>query len=438
MSDQHSVKSMVKTPPTSEHYVERPACSANFGLNSVAIGIFLIVPFVLKNTTGMGSLGITLFALVAAVLPLVIYDLKQGAMPRLEPRRSDPDVGSRILVKLFALTVIQAVLLGWYWLMRHYFDATFLDTFFAALKIIWPALLIVMPVYVYIVDQRQSEPEDILWKTGRLLLGQKSAAPAKEWKRFAAVWFIKGFFIPYMFVILVRYMDLILQAPPVLDWTLMHIWLLDLCYTVDIAYGVLGYVLTCRLFGTHVRSTDPTILGWIVCLVCYGWFNANFGLSLLTYDDGLQWNDWFVLNPPVFWTAYVLILGLTFIYALSTVAFGYRMSNLTYRGIITSGPYRFTKHPAYLCKVASWWLISVPFLSIDGNDAAVRHTLALTAISVIYFLRAKTEENHLSNYPEYVAYAEWINEHGIFRWIGRILPWARYSQARTRRWGSRI
>ena len=59
-------------------------------------------------------------------------------------------------------------------------------------------------------------------------------------------------------------------------------------------------------------------------------------------------------------------LFLVLVYCLATVAFGYRMSNMTYRGIITSGPYRFTKHPAYLGKVASWWLISLPFFSNEG------------------------------------------------------------------------
>ena len=39
-----------------------------------------------------------------------------------------------------------------------------------------------------------------------------------------------------------------------------------------------------------------------------------------------------------------------------------RFSNLTHRGIITNGPYRYSKHPAYLAKNLSWWLVSMPFM----------------------------------------------------------------------------
>ena len=39
---------------------------------------------------------------------------------------------------------------------------------------------------------------------------------------------------------------------------------------------------------------------------------------------------------------------LTAIYAWGTVAFGIRFSNLTHRGILTNGPYAWTRHPAYV------------------------------------------------------------------------------------------
>ena len=53
-------------------------------------------------------------------------------------------------------------------------------------------------------------------------------------------------------------------------------------------------------------------------------------------------------------------------------------------------------------------------------------------ICFIYYLRAKTEENHLSIYPEYVEYANWINEHGIFRWVGKILPFTKFSEEKAK------
>ena len=50
----------------------------------------------------------------------------------------------------------------------------------------------------------------------------------------------------------------------------------------------------------------------------------------------------------------------------------------------------------------------------------------MVGTNLVYFLRARTEERHLSHDPVYVAYALWINEHGIFHRLGKLLPWLRY------------
>jgi protein-S-isoprenylcysteine O-methyltransferase Ste14 len=121
-----------------------------------------------------------------------------------------------------------------------------------------------------------------------------------------------------------------------------------------------------------------------------------------------------------------LILALVLIYSLCTVSFGLRFSNLTHRGIITGGPYRFSKHPAYLAKNLSWWLISVPFVSEQGWSAALRNSCILGLLNLVYFARARTEERHLSRDPVYVAYALWMNEHGLLRRLGHALPFLRY------------
>ena len=110
---------------------------------------------------------------------------------------------------------------------------------------------------------------------------------------------------------------------------------------------------------------------------------------------------------------------------MATISAGIRFSNLTYRGLWNTGPYRWTKHPAYVFKCVSWWLIYVPFLVHSGADA-VKCTLLLVCVDVIYYWRAKTEERHLSHYPEYVAYALEMNERSIFRWAARLLPFLRY------------
>lgn len=61
-------------------------------------------------------------------------------------------------------------------------------------------------------------------------------------------------------------------------------------------------------------------------------------------------------------------------------------------------------------------------LSLGGPLGSLQLMVMFFGICFIYYLRARTEENHLSQYPEYVAYANWINERGIFRGIAKGFP----------------
>jgi len=109
-----------------------------------------------------------------------------------------------------------------------------------------------------------------------------------------------------------------------------------------------------------------------------------------------------------------LLVVLTGIYAWATVAFGLRFSNLTHRGILTHGPYAFTKHPAYLSKNSYWWLATMPFLVTTGSTAdMIRNTAILALVSGIYYWRAKTEEKHLMADPAYAEYAAWMNRNAL-------------------------
>jgi protein-S-isoprenylcysteine O-methyltransferase Ste14 len=93
------------------------------------------------------------------------------------------------------------------------------------------------------------------------------------------------------------------------------------------------------------------------------------------------------------------------VYAWSTVELGTRFSNLTYRGTVATGPYRLMKHPAYVSKVVSYWLIAVPFVPLYGWLFAAQQCVVLLLSCSIYYLRGKYEEKHLSQYAEYRAYA---------------------------------
>ena len=143
--------------------------------------------------------------------------------------------------------------------------------------------------------------------------------------------------------------------------------------------------------------------------------------------EGKGWADTLKNFGPavqVVWGCTIIALLVT--YGLATVALGYRFSNLTYRGTVTCGPYRFTKHPAYVAKCSAWALIWLPLWGHVDRSMGWRSTVMLAGLCFVYYLRAKTEERHLSRYPEYVTYAKWINEHGIFKGLARWLPFLKY------------
>ena len=109
----------------------------------------------------------------------------------------------------------------------------------------------------------------------------------------------------------------------------------------------------------------------------------------------------------------LVMLALIGVYTWATVAFGLRFSNLTNRGIICSGPYRFVRHPAYITKNLFWWLEAMPFMAADWR-VGVRCCICLLGVNLIYGLRAWTEERHLLREPHYREYCQRVR--------GRFIP----------------
>ena len=103
-------------------------------------------------------------------------------------------------------------------------------------------------------------------------------------------------------------------------------------------------------------------------------------------------------DPTIHVALNVMLLVLMAIFASASVALGLKASNLTHRGIVSRGPYRVIRHPAYVCKNMAWWIGSAPAVSVafglsltDGLQS-VGSVLAWT---MLYVLRAVTEEDHL-------------------------------------------
>jgi protein-S-isoprenylcysteine O-methyltransferase Ste14 len=310
-----------------------------------------------------------------------------------------------------------------YWLVPEYHDGqSFYGHYYRALWILLPAWAVVAPFYIDFVDRRLLNPRDSLWQMGRLLSGHwGDVEPRVIWQHLLG-WLVKGFFLPLMFTYFCSNLDSLLHY----DLNRLHSfrgvydWLYFTLYFIDVSLVSMTYLMSLKATDTHIRSTEPTAMGWISALVCYEPFWSLISRQYISYDAGKAWDGWLGQIPVISEAWACLILFLVVIYVWSTISFGARFSNLTHRGIITNGPYRYTKHPAYLSKNLSWWMLSMPFMFNGSWSDTVRHCVLLASLNFIYYLRAKTEERHLSLDPVYVQYAQWIDEHGALRRLNRI------------------
>jgi protein-S-isoprenylcysteine O-methyltransferase Ste14 len=179
----------------------------------------------------------------------------------------------------------------------------------------------------------------------------------------------------------------------------------DMVFVVDCGWALAGYATESRWIGNKTRSVEPTAFGWAVCICCYPPFNTLLG-TYLPLESGVHR----ITSENVLLAFRALTVVLFAIYASATVAFGFKFSNPTNRGIISRGPYRFVRHPAYLCKCGAWWLENIPTLT-------VAKALFLAMLCGVYALRAWTEERHLGMDPEYRAYKKkvpWILLPGVY------------------------
>ncbi|HTP40517.1 MAG TPA: isoprenylcysteine carboxylmethyltransferase family protein [Steroidobacteraceae bacterium] len=327
-----------------------------------------------------------------------------------------------------------------YWLFPAYYrDDSFFHNYWSVLWILAPLILVPALPYLYWVDRRMPVAEDGLWQLGRALSGHAADAVPAEVGQLLLGWLVKAFFMALMFVFfcndLVRLLDTRVaqldNQDALFDFSVFAL------YFIDVALVSMTYLVSLRLTDTHLRSTEPTLLGWATALICYPPFNS---LPYLDYQPPHEWGYWLGKYeiPSDLWGS--AILALVVVYVWATVAFGGRFSNLTHRGIITNGPYRYTRHPAYLAKNLSWWLVSMPFMFAGNWPDTIRHCVLLGCLNFIYYLRAKTEERHLSQDPVYAEYAAWIEAHGLLRFVNRIPllgALARWQPSKESPWTSR-
>jgi protein-S-isoprenylcysteine O-methyltransferase Ste14 len=325
----------------------------------------------------------------------------------------------------FALIGVLYCVARWYWRGQYLFAMEVIGA--AAL----PVFVLSVP-YVLLLDRYLVQPRDGAWHFGAMLIGREPYDRAAVAHHLRA-WAVKGFFTAFMISILpggfagiVTYDFAGITHDPVRFAAL----LIELLFLIDVQIGTVGYLLTMKPLDAQIRTANPYLAGWLAALICYPPFILMGDGGPLDYHPATSdWAFWFAGHTALLWAWGALLVALTGIYAWATVAFGIRFSNLTYRGVLTNGPYAFTRHPAYLSKNLFWWASTLPFLATSGTwTDTIRNTAILALVSAVYYWRAKTEEQHLGGAdPKYRAYSAWMERNapitrGLKRMAGLLTP----------------
>ncbi len=367
-----------------------------------------------------------LMALVFAAVPMAVWSVLVDRV-HLRPstgldwslKRPVAEVMPISITKIAGLWTTWAILGALYGLCRWYWNGDYLFAMQVLGYAIVPMIVLSVPYTIWL-DRFMVDQRDGSWHFGAMLIGREpfEAEPIKKHWR---AWLIKGFFTAFMISILPNGFAHVVEADPaaiIHNPVALGMLLINLLFMIDVIIGTVGYLCTLRPLDSHIRSGNPFLAGWIAALLCYPPF--NWGIlgngSVLWYEENIgHWDYWLGGSEALLWLWAAWLVMLTGAYAWATFIFGIRFSNLTYRGVITNGPYRYTRHPAYLSKNLYWWCIIMPFLVTSGSPVdAIRNCFFLAVVNAIYYWRAKTEEAHLlAEDPKYREYYDWMEQNGV-------------------------
>ena len=327
------------------------------------------------------------------------------------------------LTKLAGLWITWAAIALVYGTARFYWRGNFTFSMYA-LSVAAPLLFVGSIPYVMWLDRKLIEPRDGAWALGAWLMGTAEVDREAIYGHLRS-WGVKAFFLAFMLAIVPPGFAEFIRADTsrlLHDPVALSNWLITFMFVIDVAFATVGYVLTMRPLDSHIRSANPYAAAWLAALICYPPFVLMADGGPLDYHPGTaDWTHWYAGHPVLLVITGVVLVSLTAIYAWATMAFGFRFSNLTHRGVLTHGPYAFSRHPAYLSKNLFWLLSTVPVLSTGNLVDAARATMLMLVVAGIYYWRAQTEEWHLGEDPAYQAYTQWMARNGavprFFGWL---------------------
>ncbi len=244
------------------------------------------------------------------------------------------------------------------------------------------------------------------------MISKKRKTPS--FKQIILTFLLKLLFIPIMFHGVVAYSELIydnillfskngVPEGSFVQWINNLVFPMYVYVTLWIALSVylFGYCVESDKIGSKIKSIDTTFFGWIVTIMCYAPLYEIVFYVIPKADQDFA----FFKNEEITAMVRVFIMLVILFKTWTIFSLGTKSSNLTNRGIVTHGAYRFVRHPHYLAKLIVWWICVLP--------SAWQHPWLFGGMvfwTMIYVLRALTEEDHLKkdiDYQNYMQKVKW-------------------------------
>ena len=250
------------------------ASEGSFLINLLGF-LFALMPIIvikylnLQFSDVLNMLIFILFFTSGILIMEFIFYRKKSSLSDIKIRRKFSI--QRYLTRLLSLYAIWLAIAFFYWLFPVYKNGLY-DVYMHILKNYWWILVMLAALYFALEDIISKDEKDPYWQLGRFLLTHKEDANKDNILELFRGWGVKFFYLalmlPYFNIRLSWFMNADFSfffSNPLNFFRLTE----ELIFFIDLAVAATGYIMTLRIFNTHIRSSEPTFFGWFIAIVCY-------------------------------------------------------------------------------------------------------------------------------------------------------------------------
>ncbi len=401
------------------------------------VSVFLLIgAFSLLYKTDISNTFLVVAIMLALSVFMIVCELAKRGIPR-KGNTPIKEVFYNSFIKYLGVVFGMFLILFMYWMIPEYQILKYLNPINEAKFFIFTLVLVCAGPMIFLSEYFLGHKNDGTYNMGLFVTLQTEKVDWKSFRDGILEWLIRLIFLTLNFTSAVKLMGTYRSNPAYfLDHSFLNaVFVLEsLIFFIILIVILPGYLFSWRLIGTDTKKIDSTWFAWIVLLICYQPFVGPVFQTTFKYvpevalvTNGSILSYYFSGIPILLYVIGFAIILFALIHLWAEAIIGIRSSNISNKGIITNGPFLFTKHPVYLSKIFGWFLISLPFFNALTALESFRLGLAFLVICAIYVGRSVSEERLLATDPTYVKYALYMDKYATFAFIGKIFPFMSFA-----------